>query len=46
MAYGECRAYQEEHNKQMEARAKEQGVKRSEVSTEACERMKAKGFFE
>jgi len=30
----------------METRAKEQGAKLSEVSTEACERMKTKGFFE
>jgi hypothetical protein len=46
MAYGECKAYQEEHNKQMEVRAGEQGVTLPGVPTEPCERMKAKGFFE
>ena len=43
--YDECNAYQEEHHKKMEARAKEQGTTLSEVNNNACDRMNAKGFF-
>lgn len=43
--FDECNAYQKEHHNQMEARAKERGVTLSEVNNNACDRMKAKGYF-
>ncbi len=45
-AYDACKSYQEDHDKQMTARANAQKTALPEVPTEACERMKAKGFFD
>ena len=43
--YEECRQIQEEHRKAMEARAKEKGITLGTPRYNACERMKARGFF-
>ena len=43
--YDECKSYQEEHHKLMEARAKEKGVTLPNPRQNACDRMKAKGFI-
>lgn len=43
--YDECNAYQEQHHKQMEVRAKEKGRTLSEPNNNACNRMKMKGLF-
>jgi hypothetical protein len=43
--FDECKAAQEEHHKQMEARAKEKGAKLPAPRQNACDRMKARGFF-
>ncbi|MEO1765755.1 hypothetical protein [Thiobacter aerophilum] len=43
--YDECKAIQEEHHKAMEARAKEKGVTLNAPRYNACDRMKARGFF-
>ena len=43
--YDECKAYQEEHHKLMEARAKEKGASLPAPRTNACDRMKARGFL-
>jgi len=41
----ECKAVQEEHHKQMEARAKEKGQTLRGPRQNACDRMKARGFY-
>jgi len=41
----ECKAVQEEHHKQMASRAKEQGKTLPAPRQNACERMKARGFY-
>jgi Spy/CpxP family protein refolding chaperone len=41
----ECKAIQEEHHKQMEARAKEKGQTLRGPRQNACDRMKARGFY-
>ncbi|MEZ5618204.1 MAG: hypothetical protein R3E40_08005 [Rhodocyclaceae bacterium] len=43
--YEECKAAQEAQHKQMEARAKEQGKTLPAPRQNACERMKARGFY-
>lgn len=43
--YEECKRIQEEHHKAMEARAKEKGVTLNTPRYNACDRMKARGFF-
>lgn len=43
--YEECKAAQEAQHKQMEARAKEQGKALPAPRQNACERMKARGFY-
>lgn len=43
--YEECKAAQEEHHRQMEARAREKGQTLSAPRVNACERMKARGFY-
>lgn len=43
--YDECKAYQEEHHKQMEARAKEKGVTMGAPRHNACDQMKARGYI-
>jgi hypothetical protein len=43
--YEECKAAQEEHHKQMEARAKEKGQALRGSRQNACERMQARGFY-
>lgn len=45
--YDECKAYQEEHHKQMEARAKEKGVTlpMGKTGGYGCDNMKARGFL-
>ena len=45
--YDECKTYQEEHHKQMEARAKEKGVTLPawKSGPYGCENMKARGYF-
>jgi len=43
--YEECKAAQEAQHKQMEARAKEQGKTLPGPRQNACERMKARGFY-
>lgn len=43
--YEECKQIQEEHHKMMEARAKEKGVTLNAPRYNACDRMKARGFF-
>jgi hypothetical protein len=45
--YDECRAYQEEHHKLMEARAKEKGVTlpMGKAGGYGCDNMKARGFL-
>lgn len=45
-SYDECKAYQQEHHKQMEARAKEQGKPMpSAPRGNMCDRMKQAGRF-
>ena len=43
--YEECKAAQEAQHKQMEARAKEKGATLPAPRQNACERMKARGFY-
>ncbi len=44
--YDECKVYQEEHHKQMEARAKEKGLTLPAVgSGYGCDNMKARGYL-
>lgn len=43
--YDECKAYQLEHHQAMETRAKEQGKTIVPPRTNACDRMKARGFL-
>lgn len=43
--YEECKAAQDAQHKQMEARAKEQGKTLPAPRQNACERMKARGFY-
>ena len=43
--YDECKAYQEEHHKAMEAKAKEQGKTLPAPRNNACDRMKARGVI-
>ena len=43
--YEECQAAQDEHRKQMEARAKEKGQTLRGPRQNACDRMKARGFY-
>lgn len=43
--YEECKAAQEAQHKQMETRAKEQGKTLPAPRQNACERMKARGFY-
>ena len=45
--YDECKTYQEEHHKQMEARAKEKGVTlpMGKPGGYGCDNMKARGFL-
>jgi len=44
--YDECKAYQEEHHKQMEERAKEKGVTLPPMGSRyGCDNMKARGFL-
>ena len=44
-SYDECKALQEEQHQAMEARAKEQGKTLRGPRRNACENMKARGFF-
>lgn len=43
--YEECKAAQAEHHQQMEARAKEKGQNLRGPRQNACDRMKARGFY-
>jgi hypothetical protein len=43
--YEECKAAQEAQHKQMEARAKEKGAALPAPRQNACDRMKARGFY-
>ncbi len=45
--YDECKAYQEEHHKQMEERAKEKGITLPAMGSGNydCDNMKARGYF-
>jgi len=43
--YDECKAIQEAHHQDMEARAKEKGVTLGAPRYNACDRMKARGFI-
>ncbi|BCB27342.1 hypothetical protein SKTS_22280 [Sulfurimicrobium lacus] len=44
--YDECKAYQEEHYKQMEERAKEKGMTLPAMGSRyGCDNMKARGFL-
>lgn len=43
--YEDCKAAQAEHHKQMEARAKEKGATLPAPRQNACDRMKARGFY-
>ncbi|MGD9786985.1 MAG: hypothetical protein AB7U30_03435 [Sulfuricellaceae bacterium] len=44
--YDECKAYQEEHHKQMEARAKEKGMTLPMAKRGyGCDNMKARGYL-
>lgn len=45
--YDECKAYQEEHHKQMEARAKEKGVTlpMGKPGGYGCDNLKARGYI-
>lgn len=43
--YDECKAYQEQHHTEMEARAKEQGKTLPAPGHNGCNQMKARGFF-
>lgn len=43
--YDECKAYQAEHHKAMEAKAKDQGKTLPTPRANACDRMKAQGQF-
>lgn len=44
--YDECKAYQLEHHRAMEARAQEQGKTIAPPRMNACERMKARGILQ
>jgi hypothetical protein len=44
-SYEECKAAQEEHHRQMEARAREKGQTLPAPRVNACDRMKARGFY-
>ena len=44
-SYEECKAYQDEHHKAMEAKAKELGKTLPAPRSNACDRMKARGLF-
>ncbi|MDP1607396.1 MAG: hypothetical protein Q8L93_12300 [Rhodocyclaceae bacterium] len=44
-SYDECKAFQGEHHKLMEVRAKEKGVTLRTPRQNACDRMKARGLF-
>ena len=44
-SHEECKARQSEQHQTMEARAKEKGVTLPAARENACDRMKAKGFF-
>lgn len=41
--YGACKEYVDEHHKQMEQRAKNNGVPLPVMKSNPCDRMKAKG---
>lgn len=43
--YDECKTYQQEHHALMQERAKEKGVTLPTPRANACDRMKARGFF-
>lgn len=44
--YDECKTYQEEHHKQMEARAKDKGVTLPAMGARyGCDNMKARGYL-
>ena len=43
--YEECKAAYDEHRQLMETRAKEQGKTLRQPARDACERMKARGYF-
>ncbi len=43
--YEECKAIYDEHRQQVEARAKEQGKTLRQPAHDACDRMKARGYF-
>lgn len=43
--YDECKAFQAEHHKAMEARAKEQGKTLPAPRANSCDRMKARGML-
>jgi hypothetical protein len=43
--YDECKAYQAEHHKAMEGKAKDQGKTLPAPRANACDRMKAQGQF-
>ncbi len=44
-SYEECQAVQEEHHRQMAARAKEQGKTLPGPRRNACDRMQSRGFY-
>ena len=44
-SYEECKAAYDEHRQLMETRAKEQGKTLRQAARDACERMKARGYF-
>ena len=44
-SYEECKARQSEQHQTLDARAKEKGVTLPAAQENACDRMKAKGFF-
>jgi len=44
-SYGECKALLEEHRLSMEVRAKEKGAALRGPRQNACDRMRARGFF-
>ena len=44
-SYEECKAAYNEHRQQIEARAKERGMTLRQPARNACDRMKARGFF-
>lgn len=43
--YEECQQIREEHRRMMEERAKEKGVTLNTPRSNACDRMRARGFF-